>query len=506
MISSSPQEFFIDRYQQRFNVHLDSDWSLREKKLHILSKFLDDSIYDNLLPFYSEFSGEKYVPLANRRPSVIYSLLETIVNDSVTMLFGEEHFPSVQCSKDHQNTIEFLNKINSDTDLKSKMLCAAYEGSIGSVCIVVKVLNGKFCFEVLNTKTLHPLFDLQNPGMLIKLIDKRKIDGSTINSTGYKINKDDLNKFFYVVREWNINQEIYYKPYLVEEEKNESFTPTIDANRTTTHDLGFVPAMWINNLPSSKGIDGKCTFEKAIDIAIEINYQLSQHGRLLKYNSDPTLVVKNPSSLEGSELIKGIGTLNLDADGEAYLLEMKGSITKSVLDYAETLRKYALESVRGDRSSPDKIHAAQSGKALQFLNHPLITLVSDLRLSYGEYGLKGIYKIIMKICKSKKIDINYDGGMPDINELCEDHLVLDWPDWYPSTAQDDFNEAQTNAIYLTNNILSKETILQSLADEYHIMNVNDELNKINNDMHKNSTNDKKTKSNDINYNDEENNI
>ena len=47
-----------------------------------------------------------------------------------------------------------------------------------------------------------------------------------------------------------------------------------DENRTVQHALGFVPMVWVRNLPGGDGTDGACTFRAAIETAIEIDYQL----------------------------------------------------------------------------------------------------------------------------------------------------------------------------------------------------------------------------------------
>ena len=69
--------------------------------------------------------------------------------------------------------------------------------------------------------------------------------------------------------------------------------PEIDEARTVHHGLGFVPLVWVRNLPGPSATgdanDGACTFRAAIETQIEIDYQLSQAGRGLKYSSDPTL-------------------------------------------------------------------------------------------------------------------------------------------------------------------------------------------------------------------------
>src|SRR5881394_1891984 len=82
----------IERYGVRFGIKFSDDWSFRQKKLFILKKFLDNSIYDNLIPFQVEYDGEgkggKYIKLVRRRPSAIYNLPKIIVNESTSLLFG----------------------------------------------------------------------------------------------------------------------------------------------------------------------------------------------------------------------------------------------------------------------------------------------------------------------------------------------------------------------------------------------------------------------------------
>lgn len=462
----------INRCADRFKLSLDDDWSWRQKKLFILRKFLDGSIYDNLLPFHSEYEAGmgKYVKLSDRRPSVIYNLPKIIVNESTGMLFGEQHFPIAQC-KEKEEITEFLEFVTRDAKIRKKMLEAAKKGSVGSVAVVLKVLEGHFHLDVLRTQTLTPSFENLEPEKLIKLVDKKKIDGFSLKSYGYYIRKEDLDKMFYLVREWNESEEIYYEPYLCEKE-TENYSPSVDVERTTQHSMGFVPAIWIKNISEDEEIDGESTFEGILDVVVEISYQLSQLGRLFKYNSDPTLVVKNPSALEGSTLLKGIGILSLDEKGDAYYAEMNSSAPPQVMEYVKMLREYAIEVCRGNRSSPDKITGAQSGKAVKLLNGALVGLVGELRLTYGE-ALTQLYKMILDVCKSGKYEIYYENGTPSLSD--EYQLVLDWPEFYPSSPEEDLQEAQTLTTYTTNGIMSTETAIKNIADDYNILDPSQEL-------------------------------
>lgn len=476
--NSHNSDKFVNRYAERFNLDIDKDWTNRESKLHIYNMFLEGTIYDNLSPFHQEYQGQgdssSYIKLCNRRPSVIYRIPKIIVDESTSMLFGCEHFPVVRC--EHEKTTEFLQYITNHCHLKYSMLNAAKIGSVGSVCLLIKVLEEKFYFEVLGTADMQPYFNPMRPDELVRIVQRKKVDGATLLSQGYDIDKDDLKKKYFIQREWNTLEEIYYIPWKCEE--NEDHVPKKDSQRTTMHNFGFVPACWIKNTPKSHNIDGECSFGAILETCITIDYQLSQLGRLLQYNSDPTLVVKNPGILEGTQLIKSVGAINLDEKGDAYLLEMSNSSTNAVIDYVRCLREFALECVRGNRANPDKLSAIHSGKALQMLNSPLISFVDELRLSYGENGLMRIYYMILDIYKLMKGKVDTGEYAPDDAD-CKGHLKLDWPEWYPATPEDKLQQAQALSQLRVNKIMSEETAVTTISDEYDIIDIPKELAAIN---------------------------
>lgn len=463
-------------YADRFKIKCDKDWSARQTELYIYKLFQNARIYDNLQPWYAEYSGESYTPLVQRKPSVIYNMPKIIVDESVSMLFGEEHFPIVRC--EDEKTMEYLQYITRACGLRYSMLAAARTGAIGSVCIVVKVLESKFYFDVLPTVCLEPEFSMTDPGKLKRLVERKKVTGEVLLTHGYAVEERNYKKTFWVVREWNEEEEIYYEPVLVD---GESIKYIRDEKRSSRHELGFVPAVWIKNSAEICQADGLCTFEPAIDISIELNYQLSQLGRLLRYNSDPTMVVKNPSSLQGEQLIKGSGVLELDEKGDAYMVEMKGNSAQAVLDYAHGLREYALESVRGNRANPDKLGAIQSGKALQMLNAPLISLVDEFRLCYGDYGLMKVYIMALRIVETEKFKIDYGEYAPGNIEKAIETMRLDWPDWYPPTPQDNMQESQSLTTLTKGMIISRATALKKVSDKYGVVDEKKELGEIEQD-------------------------
>jgi hypothetical protein len=461
----------------------DPDYPPRVRALDILRRVLDGTLYD-VLPyqFHEERSaGGEYIPLRNRRPSIRYALSRVVVEDSVSLLFSEGHFPTIDCPD--RTVSATLADIVKETRLNQVMVEAALRGAIGSVAILLRVLRSRVFFNVLDTIYLTPVWDTEAPDTLVSVSEKYKVSGRLLTTNGYDIADPDVEYWF--MRRWDTQDELWYVPTPV----SQPFEPVIDGARSVHHGLGFVPLVWIRNLPgpsaSGDPNDGACTFRAAIETQIEIDYQLSQAGRGLKYSSDPTLLIKEPASTD-SEIIKGAGNaLVVSENGDAKLLEIGGTASAAVIDYVRALREMALESVHGNRASADRLTAAQSGRALELMNQGLIWLADNLRISYGEGALLGLARMIL--CAAQLYQLNVMGKqIPDLDPAAR--LTLKWPRWYPATSDDRQKDAQTLSTLAAAGQISRETAVKSISDTYDIEDVPAELARINADRFWNKEN------------------
>jgi len=202
------------------------------------------------------------------------------VEDSVALLFSEGHFPSFE-SPDC-TAREALGAIVRDARLNSVMVGAGLRGSIGSVALLMRVLKGRVFIDVLETPFLHPEWAVDEPDALCRVSERYKVSGANLRMQGYTVDNPQGNYWFQ--RVWDREYERWYMPI----EVGKLDTMAEDPKRTVRHGLGFVPIVWIRNLPGGTEIDGQCTFRCAVDTSIEIDYQLSQAGRGLKYSVPPT--------------------------------------------------------------------------------------------------------------------------------------------------------------------------------------------------------------------------
>lgn len=441
----------------------------RARRLELYRRVLEGTIYDALpYAFGDERNGAgEYIPLRARRPSVRYGLCRVVVEDSVALLFSAGHFPQIVC--DDPAVEALLGDVMRECRLNEAMIDAALRGSVGSVAILLRVLKGRLFCSVLETQYLTPLWREDAPDTLASVTERYKVKGAELLVQGYE--DIEATQYYWFQRVWNTAAETWYLPSSVAHEA----PPQIDEARSVRHGLGFVPVVWIRNLPGGDGVDGACTFRAAIETGIEIDYQLSQAGRGLKYASDPTLLIKEPATTD-RELVKGAGNaLIVSEKGDAKLLEIGGTASAAVIEYVRTLREMALESVHGNRANADRLSAAQSGRALELMNQGLIWLADNLRISYGEGGLLPLLRMVLRARQRFALRV-MGQDFPEVD--CEVRLSLRWPRWYPASADDRLKEAQAIATLVNAGQMSRETAVKSLAAAHSVADVAAELDRI----------------------------
>lgn len=474
------------------SFQFDKDYPDRAKKIDAYMRILNGEFYEKLpYPFSQEYDTQGgYIPLSKRRPSVTYNMCKLVVDDSTSLMFGKDHFPTINATNniDQTNAIAELAK---SINLRKLMLEASITGSVGSVALFVRVINDRFVIEIKGTQFLIPYFDPSNPTKLIRIVEKYKVKGSELSSIGYTV--DSNNSEYWFMRVWDDEREIFYLPYRNDE------TPKEDEKRTIKHKLGLVPVIWGRNLPKAScsgfnEVDGNCTFKPAIPLQIECDYLLSQGGRGLKYSSDPLVLIKvdneytlsqNAISVSGDiggakKIIKSSSnSLVLGTTDDAKLLEINGRAAEAVIAHVRFLRELAMETLHGNRSNADKVSAAQSGHAMQQMNQPLIWLVDILRIYYGDDVLLPLIRMMAEISNKNTVYINNQLMKPIDPNL---ELTLKWPHWYPSTPQDRVSNANAIKILQDSQHLSRETAVKFVADDYAITDIEQEIKLIDEDQ------------------------
>src|SRR5579875_1492967 len=221
----------------------DPDYPARARTQDILRRVLDGTLYD-VLPyeFHDErTAGGEYIPLRQRKPNVRYALPRIVVEDSVALLFSEGHFPTIDCAD--ADVRSALADVVKECRLNEVMVHAAVRGSIGSVAVLMRVLRGRLFFSVLETVYLTPTWDPEAPDELAKVVERYKVHGDLLAQQGYRI--ADTGADYWFMRVWDRESETWYLPWAVGSDDE----PVPDENRSVQHALGFVPMVWVRNLP-----------------------------------------------------------------------------------------------------------------------------------------------------------------------------------------------------------------------------------------------------------------
>jgi hypothetical protein len=457
----------------------DKQLSPRYYPLFIYQRILEGKLYDCFQhQYHTQYVGigasERYVPESQRAPSTNtgMNLMRSVVEESVSFLFGEDRFPDVKC--DDKGACEFIEAAIADTRLVHVLQEAAIKGSIGSVAVQIRVLNDRFFPMVHYTTFLTPTFDPQCPDRLIKIVEKKKVLGRDLQDSGYQIDLIDMDAWFWFQRVWDENVEQWYLPWPVNSESD--FVPSIDLDRSVKHKLGLVPWVWIKNLPGGNDIDGLCTFESAIENAVQIDYLMSRADSALKYNADPLTLVKTRNPGQMADFIKSDGNImTVGVEGDAKILEISGDAAHSIIDTVKELKDEALHSIHSNRADPSKLAVSHSSVVQRFLYLPTVQLASALRLSYGEFGIVLILQMMMQIASQMPIKIRGKFMQVDDPDV---PLTLLWPDWFPATPFDMQTEAATITALVTNGLMSKEEALRQLNKYFNYEDAANELSKI----------------------------
>ena len=179
-------------------VPADTGMPVRVGRLDILRRVLDGTLYDNLpYQFHEERNGAgEYVPLRMRRPSVRYGLCRIVVEDSVALLFSAAHFPTVDCGE--FGLAHSLADIICETRLNEVMIDAAIRGSIGAVAVLMRALQGRIFFSVMESLYLTPIWSVVAPDTLCRVTERYKVSGADLVAQGYE--NIDLSTIYWFQR------------------------------------------------------------------------------------------------------------------------------------------------------------------------------------------------------------------------------------------------------------------------------------------------------------------
>lgn len=441
----------------------------RSKKLRKYEDYFYNRQHDGKTPWHeAEADQSQYVPINQRKPTIVFPLAEVITSRIASKLFGEDVFPKFMVEDDLEASAALQNMVRG---LKLKSYCLDFTKlalALGSVFVRIKVLDEHLSLEHYSSNVCYPEFgaDGELEALRVQYVyeDSTKVDEESQEPKKYWFS-------FLLTKKEDI---LYNNP-----EYKEGQPPEFKVVSKVEHDLGHVQGEWLKLTSDDLAIDGESKIKNILDLADSISYNLSMSDRATLYGIDPQLILRGMESSELEELIKSKEkSWTLGREGEASFLEIDGAGVVNAGEVELRLQRKAQEITKAIMHDPEKIiGAAQSGKAMEILNAPLLELITELRPMFGEF-LQKLTKKILIMSRDMEVKNAAKWKVPESLDIEELDLNLEWGEIFPPTVQD-LGQLAAFYVQLTNgNILSRETALRKLAPYIGIEDVDEEVKKI----------------------------
>jgi hypothetical protein len=437
----------------------------------------------NTLPpgFYD--AAESLAPLKYRRPGAPYHLSRAVVQRFTGLLFSEKRHPKIVVKGD-QATEDFVNALATSARVWAKLIQARnYGGATGTVAIGFQFVDGKPVVEVHDPRWFFPVFT-DRESMKLKAFEKRYL--YPVEEFNPDTARWEAVPYWYrrVVTE---TQDILYKPVKATDE-----TPEWVPEKDITHNLGFCPAVWIQNLPVQDDVDGESDCHGMHEMGRMIDMLLSESSAGTLASCDPTLFIKTNEKMK--DVRKGRdNAIKLTGDGDAHYLEIAGSGPDAAQKRVEFLRKLYLEIVSCVLEHPDS-GGERTATEIVKVYESMFAKADVLREQYGENGLKPLLTMMVeasrkltkptldavsgkmiqktislppKIVTDKDLTqrIPHKLGLGDDDQILID---LDWPPYVEPTTDDAAKASTAATTAKTGGIIDTETAVKFVAPFFGI--------------------------------------
>ncbi len=344
-------------------------------KAELFQTYYDGRQYDGLLDWWTERDLQgNYIPQLQRAPSVQYRLGTTICRRMKAFTIGR---PFPDFTVDESDGVVDLVAWLRDNALASVFPEAQLDAAVqGSAAIVFGFANASLMCRSYRRSQAWPLFqeDGQLAGLVIRYAGYHPTTGMPCWFRGILDSR---------VETW---------------ETAGGIGGPWTAWRTTEHNLGFVPAVWLRNLVAShNAIDGISVLDGILPSLKALDYSLSRQDRALAYTADPQAVIEddNPEDVVKRLVKSPAGTWIVGKGGKIYYLEIDGKGIELQGNFADRMRKAALEVARVALTDPDSIKGGElSGYALRMVHEAMIDLADEQRLILEKAMREMLCKII----------------------------------------------------------------------------------------------------------------
>jgi hypothetical protein len=447
--------------------------SARFKRLDAYDRLREGTAYDHIrIPFHTEYgAGGTYIPIMDRRPSVIWDGARMLVDQLSGLMWGDEQMPIVRtyygeepadADRVAETSIQHLVEL---LDLDAVMDDVTEKASSGSAAIIIRATDDKEPYiEVIPGKECTPTFDPRNPFTLIKLERLYPTKGEDLAEMGYDIPDGDAEEDYWFRLVIDKTSETRYLPMKADryerlgqkDDHGVIIAWQVDEENSDEHGWPCINVIWAK-APKGNRIDGDCLYGAHVaDLFVAIDYGLSQVGRGYRYTADPMLMIRRGEIRNGAapasqttknqtqkdsqgKIVKGPqNVLDLEVGGDAKMLEISGQGLSAYTDYVKLLREWGLEICGGMKSDAGTTKGVESGRALEILYQSLILVMKRWRVALGNKAFLPIVRLLLVGIAADLIEVE---GVESVDPDTTMRLV--WPQWMTPSGTD--LNADTNA-------------------------------------------------------------
>ncbi len=434
----------------------------RYADLYINELWLRAKFYNHIsYSFMEETDGyHQHLKIYQKRPAIRLNIPSLAANLISRKLFAGKHAPRIV--SDDENLLEAVQWMVKKARIRSKMLDAAYWVHAGACAVTINIVEdddkelvpvmsywqGRHCWPTFNdAEKLERL-------MIAYCIDGRtwldlyRAMGITAPMSVLKKPIEPDTEYWYV-RTFDKVDVLTLKPIEYDAwnpETGDRNLEVIEMALAVRHNSGFVPAVWIKNMPGGDGCDGKATSGAVLSNCIELDYDCSQAGRGGRYATAPQLLVKgrilNYERGSGVHIMGPSQMLQLPADrkdgdnsvsgADAKIIEMNATGLDIMMEkFITHIRQWTHEAIGISRKDPNTITGTMSGTAMQIVDEDMIDSVQVCRVIHGDEGYLEIIIMMALMLRMRKAT-----KFAGISEDNIKDLTQDWPNLYSPSPQE----------------------------------------------------------------------
>lgn len=441
----------------------------RSDDLDLLDQYYENSQYDNLQKWDEalDVNGE-YVPVRKRKPRIIWNVAKLLTDKVAAKLVGSAVFPKFIIEDDPDDTT-FFRVVQQAAGFRRNLVMPIKKTLLaGSSFVRFYIVNGVMEMEYCDANHCYPQFDEvgELESIEIKYVYEDQNESDAAGKFKQKWYRMVLSK----------TSDILFDNPEYREGSQPEFTVVAQAD----HNLGWVQGEWLRTSKHKFDCDGDSLIGDILDFIDDANYSLSQSSQAVSYNQDPQLTLNKMDEDEIDKLIRSSQKgWNLGREGEAKFLESTMKGVEAAEENRDHNRHRMLEVVRVVLHDPEKIAGnAQSGKAMETLNAPLVELVDELRTVFEPQLKNLLIKMAMTFLEMNArgeatVLQTPKGYMPTSLDI-----TVQWPAIYPLTIEDIQKKAIIANTLAMASVISRESLTRWLAPDVGIEDIDEELSKI----------------------------